>query len=263
MNTTAQEQQQQEQQDKVLLDIHIPLTKSQSCAARQARASNLYLRNHDGAYHQEIDFPKLHTPHATLYQTQFYKSDLPEIKSTVENIAAEFLGSYSTSRNCEGIELELTHKISSGNYAMLDIAPNPCLRKLSDVIVQSLLPYVVFPAEIPEWVHHIKNAKQRARKMELVQLYGSPNVLDEFQPHVTVGYNEVDPSGQRTVFLGMDTHGSDDCAGVFDTVAIGFVGIGGSVLHGPLYEAKLTPSSSSSADADPDADADPGVVEVK
>lgn len=269
MNTTTQQINEDDDVDIILLDIHIPLTRNKNnCASKAARTFNIFLRNHVdpsvSVTSQEIDFPKLHVPHVTLYQTKFYKSAVNDMKIALQNIADEFLPSCGDSddvvhvrRRTVGISIELTGKIVREDYAMLDIDMaqhnnnNNNLQRLSDIVVNTMLPYVVFPAEVPQWVHHIPDAKQRARKMELVRLYGSPNVMEEFHPHVTVGYNEVDPVGQKDLFLegSLDLDLVDgSCSGMFDTIAIGNVGIGGSVLHGPVYEAKLVSSEAATSD---------------
>jgi len=112
-----------------------------------------------------------------------------------------------------------------------------CLNELSDVIVSSLLPYVHFPAEIPSWVLEIKDEAKRKRKLELVEKYGSPNVFDGFDPHATVGYDSSHPNEQSITMNNI--HLENNCSGLFDTLAAGFVSVGGTVLHGPIIDVKL------------------------
>ena len=112
-----------------------------------------------------------------------------------------------------------------------------CLQQLSDIVVTTLLPFVKFPADIPDWVLNITDESIRKRKMELVEHYGSPNVFDGFDPHCTVGFDDKDPHLLEQLMNGIELRGG--CDGYFDTIAIGNVGIGGSVLKGALYEKKL------------------------
>ena len=115
--------------------------------------------------------------------------------------------------------------------------PTNCLQQLSDIVVTKLLPYVKFPAEVPDWVLNIKDDMVRKRKIELVKHYGSPNVFGGFDPHATVGFDNRN-SFQQEILMN-DINLEHECKGYFNTIAIGNVGIGGSVLKGAIYEKEL------------------------
>jgi len=76
----------------VMLDVHIPLktnsfsSSSSSCVEREVMRFNSILRSESNT--QQINFETMHTPHVTLYQTQFKRSDMDKIKDTLREVAA-------------------------------------------------------------------------------------------------------------------------------------------------------------------------------
>jgi hypothetical protein len=75
-------------------------------------------------------------------------------------------------------------------------------------------------------------------------MYGSPNVYDEFDPHVTVGYddggkddneNEIEDD-RRFILNNLDW---ETCGGWIDEVRIGLTGDYGTVIGEPLAIFKL------------------------
>eukprot|EP01083_Nonionella_stella_P123392 371779_1 len=72
--------------------------------------------------------------------------------------------------------------------------PHPShMQLLSDIIANSTLvqSHVIPNQPVPQWVYDLpKSDPSRAVKIQNVRRYGSPNVLSEFEPHLTVGYDE-------------------------------------------------------------------------
>jgi 2'-5' RNA ligase len=114
-----------------------------------------------------------------------------------------------------------------------------CLQSLSDKVVMALKKYVHRPPPVPDWVYSLPR-KERRRALELIERYGSPNVLDQFQPHVTVGFDKVYPPFRRREAL-QELLTPPNCQARLAVVTIARVGVGGSVLQNgmlaqiPLY----------------------------
>ena len=227
--------------DLVTLDIHVPLHFDESvieegsvsnCVVEKVRMFNSELR--ERCTSEKIDFDNLHIPHVTLYQTQFYANQMDHIIDALDEVV--------NSTPFSSCEISLGSKVVSGDYSMLSIKrqdkENDCLQSLSDLVLNKFLPFVKFPAEIPAWVLNIQDEKIRERKIKLVELYGSPNVLDGFDPHVTVGFDDINPNLQREIMNDIDS-GLGSCNESFGTLAIGHVGIGGSVLKEEIYETAM------------------------
>jgi hypothetical protein len=100
--------------------------------------------------------------------------------------------------------------IINGAYTMLPVKKNACIKHLSDSLLQPLQSFLKSPAEVPEWVYSLPEP-ERSQKISQVQEYGSPNVLENFEPHVTVGYNENYPplDGKRHALRRLETECPD------------------------------------------------------
>lgn len=228
----------------ILLDIHLPLKSSsnewqQECPLSQALESNLALRqNFDG---EQIDFFAEHVPHVTLYQTDF------DMVKTTKNGTSSFDEAklklfLDTLYNISMVALPQCEIILSsssdvnGPYAMWPVQRSSCLQILSDEIVDATSRYIRRPPTIPDWIWNLPEP-QRSRKLDMIRKYGSPNVYEEFDPHVTVGYDESssnDTSVRYKRIRTMNRIGSvmpRSCGGMVRRIAVGRVGVGGSVLQ--------------------------------
>lgn len=76
----------------------------------------------------------------------------------------------------------------NGDYTMLRIENTDCLRDLSDALLRSLNSYLRRPVIVPSWVADLPEP-ERSAGIYRCREYGSPNVLDGFVPHVTVGFD--------------------------------------------------------------------------
>jgi hypothetical protein len=98
--------------------------------------------------------------------------------------------------------------------------------------------YVHRPPPVPDWVYSLP-LKERRRALELIERFGSPNVLDRFQPHVTVGFDKVYPPYRRQEAL-KELITQPNCQARLTVVTIARVGVEGSVSqHGILAQIPL------------------------
>ncbi|KAL7428765.1 hypothetical protein ACHAXH_003558 [Discostella pseudostelligera] len=212
------------------LDIHIPLPDG--CLKYHALLANRLLRQASRRTFgggttaaddddmpmptEEVNLFSLHTPHITLYLADF-DLEVSEISGSNNNEAGAlplndtkvtaFISEISsinfteiilsTSMECtitySSNDAPDTYYIINGAYTMLPIAKNPCLQTLSDTILQYMKSYLRHPVVVPNWVAELPEPS-RSASIYRCREYGSPNVLEGFDPHVTVGY---DPSSLR------------------------------------------------------------------
>ncbi|MFZ5952234.1 MAG: 2'-5' RNA ligase family protein [Candidatus Rifleibacteriota bacterium] len=108
--------------------------------------------------------------HCTLYMTQFPAGMQNEVLAKIESLA-------STTRQFEVKTTGL--EITSGNWFFMNLDRNRNLQTLSDAVVELLSPMRAQSDFVPEW------AKPFPNKVEYISKFGSPNVYDEFNPHLT------------------------------------------------------------------------------
>lgn len=155
-----------------------------------------------------------HTPHVTLYLADFDLEDRAPKAAGADDATAppvalnqtkvtSFLDAIS-SLNLTQIIAGLTCPLSlsqdpesqgyyniNGDYTMLPVRDTQCLQTLSTTLLHSLQGYLREPVVVPAWVASLPEPA-RSAAIYRSRTYGSPNVLEGFEPHVTVGY---DPSG--------------------------------------------------------------------
>lgn len=218
----------------MLLDIHLSLrttlNRTDLCPYRIALESNLALRQLQG---EQIDFFAKHTPHITLYQANL------DINSTEELLNATAIAIGNATTPCLVKWPSANRAILSGPYAMYFIPNNACLQNLSNSIVKGLRQYMHRPPTIPAWVYNLPRG-QRRRALDLIESYGSPNVLERFVPHVTVGYDTTPLPFRRRHALKELGPTPNPCTARLAAVTIALVGVGGSVLqNGVLGQVSL------------------------
>jgi hypothetical protein len=76
----------------------------------------------------------------------------------------------------------------NGAYTMLPIKSTPCLQTLSTTILNSVQSYLKLPIAVPSWVAELPEPS-RSAAIYRSRKYGSPNVMEGFLPHVTVGFD--------------------------------------------------------------------------
>lgn len=78
---------------------------------------------------------------------------------------------------------------ASGAYFMWRIKNTECLQLISDAITNETAEYHSSSYVCPSWIDELPDEATRMRKKEYCKKYGSPNVFEEFDPHVTLMYN--------------------------------------------------------------------------
>lgn len=207
----------------VHLDIHVPLP--QGCLKYHALLANRLLgaasrppppsqTEKDAADKlaqpsEEVDLFSEHTPHVTLYLSDFdLEMDAPKTDSagvvaalnqTKVDAFLNVLSSLNFTEILDGNNCPLSFAKDqstnafytiNGAYTMLPIESTECLQTLSTTLLHSLQSYLRYPIVVPNWVAELPEPS-RSAAIYRSRTYGSANVLDGFQPHVTVGFDPI------------------------------------------------------------------------
>jgi 2'-5' RNA ligase len=165
---------------------------------------------------EQINFETTSIPHITLYLTEFQEDVQDEIIQILENRIHK-----------SPIRISSKELIINGAYAMYGIENTVALKSLSDNIVLALYKYRELDQVVPDWVYNLPEPT-RSKKIRYVREYGSPNVFDEFDPHVTVGFDEIAPSDERRNVLEQNW----GCLDVLTlNIGVGIVGSYGTVVQ--------------------------------
>ena len=116
-------------------------------------------------------YSKGYAVHLTLYLTEYKPETLKTIKDTVNKIANQ-----TKPFDIEFYRLRKT----GGNWFMLDAENNGIIQGLADEVTVKLNKYRATDAKVPDW------AKSIPEKVKSFNLYGSPNVFMNFDPHITL-----------------------------------------------------------------------------
>lgn len=114
---------------------------------------------------------------------------------------------------------------------MYSIKKTPSIQDMSDTVVRSCRQYITTNQTVPDWVYDLPEPN-RSTKINYVHKYGSPNVFDEFDPHLTVGYDEDSLEDDRRLILAQVLNNEGrSCKNdnVWD-LGVGMVGDWGTVL---------------------------------
>lgn len=116
--------------------------------------------------------------HLTLYLTEY-----KEGKEVLENIKKVI---DETAKNLKPFKIEFiqirdtSHLKDYSGWLMLDSSKEINLQNLADKIADKLISLRATDAEIPSWAKNIPVKAEGFRK------YGSPNVYENFDPHITL-----------------------------------------------------------------------------
>ena len=116
-------------------------------------------------------YSKGYAIHMTLYLTEYKPESLKKIKEVVNKIAKE-----TKPFDVNFYRLRKT----GGNWFMLDAENNGIIQELADEVTVRLNKYRATDAKVPDW------AKSIPEKVKSFNLYGSPNVFMNFDPHITL-----------------------------------------------------------------------------
>lgn len=154
--------------------------------------------------------------HCTLYMTQYPEGMKDEVLAKVKDLSekvAEF------EINTTGLE------ITDGDWFFLNLDRNRNLQTLSDNVVELLSGMRIKSNFIPEW------AKNNPNKVEYISKYGSPNVYDEFNPHLTF----LAKSDAEKLRNFVNKHAKSDFAGTISGRVVG-IGVGIADKNGQISE---------------------------
>ncbi|MCE0494809.1 2'-5' RNA ligase family protein [Vibrio salinus] len=117
--------------------------------------------------------------HVTLYLTEFPEESISKIKQSVQNLVKK---TKPFPLVADGIT------VTKGNWVFIDIQRSQALQRLADQVTMAIEPYRVMNPELPQWV------KKYPGKLAAFERYGSPNVFQNFQPHLTLLAAEKSPN---------------------------------------------------------------------
>lgn len=263
----------------IYLDIHVPLPNDNCLMAQTLRANEL-LRSFSSSQNsnsEQIDLFSKHTPHITLFLADFdlelhnesgaedNNESLAKLNATKVDSFLDTISKINLTNIVEGLDCTLSlsptqssidhHQYDSSNnrekyytingaFTMLHVHNTPCLQALSHAVLEPIESFVKRPVQVPSWVASLKEP-ERSAAIYRSRKYGSPNVLEGFVPHLTVGY---DPSTTATTERSaaapahvdwrenvMDQWNQefsmfDSCSSDLKGVAVGRNSIGGTVL---------------------------------
>ncbi|MFM2476752.1 2'-5' RNA ligase family protein [Celerinatantimonas sp. MCCC 1A17872] len=118
-------------------------------------------------------------PHITLYLTEYPEQALPKVKKVVHQLANQ---TAVFNLSAQGIS------VTKGNWVFIDISWSKQLQNLADKTTLALEDYRAKTPNLPDWVKNYPN------KLAAFNRYGSPNVFQNFQPHMTLLANEQNAS---------------------------------------------------------------------
>ena len=195
-----------------------------------------------------VDLFTQHTPHVTLYLADFALEDddaQAELNQTKVEAFTNAISSINFTEIIAGVNCPLSfandqstsayYKIN-GAFTMLPIENTQCLQALSEKLVYTLQPYLRRPIIVPSWVASLPEPA-RSAAIYRCRTWGSPNVFEEFEPHVTVGYDPI-----SSYVAHATTKWRDDamkqwneayvqvCIDEVQGIALGKTGVGGTVL---------------------------------
>lgn len=112
-----------------------------------------------------------HPLHITLYLTEYEKKYIPQLQQDALKLSLEQKSIAIYTQNL---------RLYSNGYIMLSLARTKSLMRLSQKALTRLSPKRAHALTIPLWAAHDSN------RQALFKRYGSPNVLDYFNPHLSI-----------------------------------------------------------------------------
>eukprot|EP00762_Andalucia_godoyi_P000931 ANDGO_03835.mRNA.1 hypothetical protein DICPUDRAFT_160097 len=173
-----------------------------------------------------INLSSVEEPHVTLYLTDFLGGSAPELSRRIRQIASSLPVGYACT-------FETTPSCVNGSaYTLWTVTNPPCLQYLSDLIVNRTVDLVVPDQPVPPWVWSLPH-DVAVKKADYVRRYGSPNVFDQFNPHITVSADSINPLRMGDAVLSSAFQSLVQQVPIsVQTFGIGTVGPFGTVLRG-------------------------------
>lgn len=199
-------------------DVHLPLLGG---AASAAIAANAFLSTRMA---NEVDLNSTAMPHVTLYLTEWMCD--PQEHACKDPVNDALSGAvYGLATHTCSVEVGAPY--AAGQFAMLNVTLTECIQFASDSIVNETFALAVPNQSVPSWVDSLPEP-ERSEKIADVKKYGSPNVFDQFQPHVTIGW----ASNASAVEAAIAALTFEPVTFSADVVALGTTGDHGTVLRG-------------------------------
>ena len=214
-----------------MLNIHLPLrivnNSSDLCPYTHALRANLFLKQAFPST-EEISFMRLHSPHLTLFLSDFIADD----ESPTVNLTSLLHAAQTAIQHHRPCTIYLQPMpVIHGAYAMYPVQKTKCLQSLSSQLVRALQPVITRPQVVPDWVKDLP-LMEKLQKIYFIKTFGSPNVFGAYDPHVTVGYDQITtPDDRLGVLKRITTVEDGSCRATVATVHVAHVGVGGSVLQ--------------------------------
>ena len=204
------------------VDLHLPVL---STAYTQVLKANQHLNTQLG--NTEIDFQTKDIPHITLYLTSFTcnNTNAPCVDTVTDAVS---LIEYGLA--FEFCTLTLSQPYAAGTYLMLNVSLTDCLQRYSDTIVNATYKLSQPNQTAPSWVHTLPEPERSEKLMDIAK-YGSPNVFNQFQPHVTIGWSSDTAAVQKAA----STLSFDPISFQSNLLGLGSVGPHGTVLRDQDY----------------------------
>ena len=264
-----------EKANAILLDIHLPLVANEtSCIYQIVFEANQQLNQYSVSYHtdEKINFAnnndddddsddgesdinnqpmdrngsKQQIPHVTLFLTDFDLEESEEDQNSMnQTLLDNFLDTIRSSfchEISDGLHynIQIEKPIVNSQYAMYQTIRYQEIQNLSNVIVNNTQSFVTQNQSIPDWIHNIQDEEKKYKKIHYIEKYGSPNVYDEFDPHVTCGYDSSSTEDKKEIvhnrfsILNNINNLTPKCGGWIKEVRIGKVGNYGTVVGEPI-----------------------------
>ena len=198
----------------IYLDIHVPLP-ADNCLMTETLRANELLRSYNGR--EQVDLFSRHTPHITLFLADFdlefnnsdksvNDDDLAQLNEKKVDSFLNTISAVNFTHIVEGLDCTLslstqsfieddtdknqTYYTINGAFTMLNVLNTLCLKALSNVVLDKVESFVKRPIIVPSWVASLPEP-QRSAAIYRSRKYGSPNVLEGFIPHLTVGFDPL------------------------------------------------------------------------
>ena len=135
------------------------------------------------------------------------------------------------------LQLKLDGWEVRGSFIFLKFGSTQLLQQLHEQVVTAALPLTSALAATPAWISELP-LEEQARKQQSLDSYKTPNAMDEYSPHLTVGIMPVDPSAHNKALVEdvMNTALSNHLGRqfLFESVAVGNVGQYGTLCSTPV-----------------------------
>lgn len=195
-------------------DVHIKLS-----AEAEATAIDLNTRISQLCPHNEVDLNVSAQPHVTLYLTEYLAAAVPGALTGNASALAPLLVRCNVTMGALVVQ---------GSYGMWNVEDSTCLQAASDVAAASLVSSAVPNQPVPGWVAGLPPA-ERAQKTAMVQRFGSPNVFMQFQPHVTLAWDDSPDDDLSACFAQLHPPATK---WAMEVLAVGTTGPHGTVVRG-------------------------------